>query len=166
METNLKPLTSRPNSIFSGVGLHRDILAGREMMRVPEPQPPLRIPPPCPLLMSQASTESGFAVTFSFGTIARRRPTGFNTEGLITPKPVANDGAEHNFFAKATLDPTTLQWSSAEIVEAAWDVANTNTEHYTLIGIAKVVDNKLVLSTSNCRNIEPEICELASTITP
>lgn len=162
----VNPITGRQVSIFAGDGIQRTIIGGRVMDNVAPQQAPMRPSAPCQLAIRQASVESGFAVTFTFGTIAGRRPTGFNTQGLITPLTVADDSEEHHFFAKATLDPTTLQWYSTEVVEADWDVANTNTIHYTLLGIAEVIDDRLTLSTPICGNVNPDICELASEITP
>ena len=120
----------------------------------------------CHLRIFDARLVGSFGVKCSFGTIARRRPTGFNTQGMITALPVANDAAEHHFFAKATIDPLTLQWTEAEIVEADWDVVNTNTEHYTLKGIAEVIAGVLVVSPPICGDVEPDPCQLANDITP
>lgn len=163
MERNTTPLSSRPVSIFAGNGIQRTIIGGRVIDNVPTPAPPMRQPAStCELQMSRANVESGYAVTFSWGRIAGRQPTGFDTRGLITPLTVADDGDFHYFYARATVSATTLQWSSTAIVEAAVDVANTATQHYTLLGSAKVVSGVLQLSSPVCGPIVPDLCELAS----
>ncbi|NBW10139.1 MAG: hypothetical protein EBR82_19135 [Caulobacteraceae bacterium] len=153
----------RPVSIFAGDGIMRTIIGGRVMDNIALPQFAQRpAPSPCELRMSAAAVESGYAVTFSWGRIAGRQPTGFNTRGLITPLVVADDAAFHYFYARATFTPTTLQWTSTEIVEAAVDVANTATQHYTLLGSAKVVDDALQITAPVCGPIVPHACELSN----
>lgn len=119
-------------------------------------------PPPCELEMFDASTESGHFVGWSWGRIANRQPTGFNTQGMIEPLPVADDGEYHYFYGKCTVDPVTLNCTEGEIVEAAVDVANTATVVYYLRGTAKVVDDALTLSPPICGPVVLNLCDLLS----
>lgn len=119
--------------------------------------------PPCELAMSDASNADYKRVTFSWGRIAGRQPTGFNTRGMITPLAVANDGAFHYFFAKCTFSTSTLLWTAAEITEEVSGIANTATVAYVLLGAAQVVSGVLQLSPPVCGPIFPDPCSLAQT---
>jgi len=116
----------------------------------------------CELRMRSASDESGYKVTFDWGRVANRQPTGFNTRGKIVPLDVADDGQRHCFYAKCTVDPVTLNWTEVEIVEAAWDVLPTATVAYYLIGSAEVIEKVLTLTPPTCGPIYPNLCDLLS----
>lgn len=117
----------------------------------------------CELQMVNASVESQYAVSWTAGRIANRKPTGFNTRGMIVPLPVAADGEYHYFFAKCTFDTTTLLWTDTEITEEDEDVENTATVAYYLLGWAIVEDGVLSLSPTMCGPIFPSPCDLAQT---
>lgn len=116
----------------------------------------------CELRMRSASDESGYKVTFDWGRVANRQPKYFNTRGMITPLPVADDGAIHYFYAKCTANAVTLNWTEVEIVEAAVDVANTATLAYYLLGSAEVVDGVMSITARACGPLTANLCDLLS----
>tara|TARA_R110000868_G_scaffold177691_8_gene416708 strand:- start:1126 stop:1620 length:495 start_codon:yes stop_codon:yes gene_type:complete len=164
METS--PLTSRRTSPFAGDGILRQTMGSHIMDTVHAPQPQSAPSSPCQLRMKRAAVESGYAITFSWGTIAGRQPYNFDTDGYIGTITIPDDSAFHFFYARATYDSATGLWTDARIVEAAVDVDNTNTLHYTLLGSAKVVDDVLRITAPVCGPIVPEVCQLASEISP
>jgi hypothetical protein len=117
----------------------------------------------CELQMVNASVESQYAVSWTAGRIANRKPTGFNTRGMIEPLQVLDDDEYHHFFAKCTYNTTTGLWVDAEITEEDEDVENTATIAYYLIGWAIVEDGVLLLSPPMCGPILPRTCDLKNT---
>lgn len=119
--------------------------------------------PLCELKMIDAGWAEGFAVTWTAGRIANRKPLGFNTRGLIDPLQVLDDDEYHHFFAKCTYNKTTQLWTQAEITEEDEDVENTDTVAYYILGWAIVEDGVLQLSPPMCGPVLPRVCDLKNT---
>jgi hypothetical protein len=89
------------------------------------------------------------------------QPTGFTAGGLTPFDIAAADGIY--IYASATVDATTLQWTSSEIIsDTDPALASTATVAYRLLGsVASDGDGGFILSSANiCGPIAFNYCDL------